>query len=61
MKATAKNGDVWTGEKDGEWWIYRDSCGNLYESKEIPAFRIAMDNATQTQCPGGRFAITPIE
>ena len=33
---TAKNGDKWTGEKNEGWWIYQDSLGRLYESKEMP-------------------------
>lgn len=46
MNATAKNGDKWTGEQpvDG-WWMYRDKAGRLYESREVPAYRIVMDNA----------------
>jgi len=58
MKATATNGDEWTGEKAGEWWIYRDKEGRLYESREVPAYRIRMQ-ATQVRCAGGRFAIAP--
>lgn len=45
MKATASNGDEWTGERNGAWWLYTDSNGNLYESKEVPVFRVVMDNA----------------
>lgn len=45
MNATANNGDVWSGERNGEYWIYADSQGRLYESLEIPSYRIVMDNA----------------
>jgi len=40
MKATATNGDEWTGERSGELWIYRDKEGWFYESREVPAYRI---------------------
>ncbi len=40
MNATAINGDVWQGDRDGEYWIYADAAGNLYESKEVPVFRV---------------------
>lgn len=55
MNATANNGDVWQGERNGEWWLYADAQGNLYESKEIPAYRIIMDKACIVDG-----AITPI-
>lgn len=48
MTATARNGDEWTDERQDGFWIYRDSQGRLYESSEIPAYRIIIDNATQT-------------
>jgi len=54
MNATAKNGDTWTGEKQDGFWLYRDANGNLYESNEVPAYRITMDNATQTTVRGKR-------
>lgn len=60
MNATAQNGDEHTGERDGEWWQYRDKAGNLYESREVPAYRIVMDNATQITTPDGKRGIAPI-
>ncbi len=48
MNATNKIGHVWTGDGDGQWWIYEDENGHEYESKEIPAYRIVMDNAAMT-------------
>lgn len=54
MKATANNGHEWTGERDGEWWIYTDESGNLYESKEVPAYRITLDNAVLGVIDGKR-------
>lgn len=45
MNATARNGDVWTSEKQDGFYLYRDASGNLYESAEAPAYRIHMDNA----------------
>lgn len=59
MEATAQNGDVWTGESQDGFWLYRDKAGNIYESKEVPAYRIMMDNATQ-QVVNGKPTITPI-
>lgn len=63
MNATAKNGDVWSGEKFTEgsqtFWLYRDRAGRLYESTEAPAFRIAMNNARQVTV-NGRRAIAPL-
>lgn len=62
MNATANNGDVWTGEKQKEggtlWWIYRDAAGHLYESKEVPAYRIHLDNAALIPTQDG-WAIGP--
>lgn len=46
MNATAKNGDVWTGERNGEWWVYQNAQGNLYESRETPAYRVDLRNPT---------------
>ncbi len=46
MSATARNGDAWTGEVQDGHFIYQDAEGSLYESKEAPAYRIVMDNAT---------------
>jgi hypothetical protein len=60
MNATAKNGDAWIGERDGDYWLYRDSDGRLYESKEIPAYRIAL-NAKQIRLPNGKMVIVPAE
>ena len=60
MNATAKNGDVRSGERNGDWWVYRDGAGRLYESKEIPAYRIAL-NVTQVICSDGRLAIAPMK
>lgn len=48
MNATANNGDIWTGDREGDWWMYKDKDGNLYESREVPAYRIVMDNACMT-------------
>lgn len=59
MNATLSNGDEWTGEKQEDYWICRDKNGNLYETRETPAYRIVMDNATQTML-NGRLVITPI-
>lgn len=61
MNATAKNGDAWTGERDGQWWQYTDPAGNLYESREVPEYRIVMDNATQTTDSRGRLCIVPLD
>lgn len=63
MNATNLEGHAWTGEKHSEghklFWIYKDDAGNLYESEEVPTYRIAMNNATlRTQ--GKRRVITPI-
>lgn len=54
MKATSKNGDEWTEEEANEkgWWMYCDAAGNLYESREVPAYRIAMNNAIFTPGEG---------
>ena len=46
MNATANNGDVWNGERNGDWWIYQDAQGHLYESKEVPYFRVDLRNPT---------------
>jgi hypothetical protein len=61
MKATSKNGHEWNGEPpvDG-WWIYTDEAGRLYESREIPAYRIRL-NATQVTCADGKLAIAPLQ
>lgn len=45
LNATSKAGDVWTGETQDGFYIYTDKNGNLYKSKERPAYRIVMDNA----------------
>lgn len=59
MKATNKQGHEWTGEKSEDgFWIYRDESGNLYDSAEVPAYRIKL-NATQTMVDG-RLAIVPL-
>lgn len=57
--ATALNGDDWIGERDGDWWLYQTKDGAIYESKEIPAYRIKMDNATQILVDG-KLCIAPI-
>lgn len=45
MKATSKCGDEWTGDPPAEgWWPYRDAQGRLYESREVPVYRIRMDH-----------------
>lgn len=44
LRATSKNGDAWIGEKNGEWWIYEDQNGHLYESKEVPSYRVDLRN-----------------
>lgn len=54
MTATAKNGDAWTGEIQDGFWIYEDGAGNLYESREVPAYRVVMDNATVRTVNGKR-------
>lgn len=58
--ATAKNGDEWTGEQpeDG-WWKYTDKGGLIYESREVPAYRIIMDRARIISV-NGQPSITPI-
>jgi hypothetical protein len=61
MTATAKNGDEWQGETNGAWFIYRDQQGNLYESKEQPAYRIDMTGCTQVLTESGKLAIAPIK
>lgn len=58
MNATAKNGDVWSGEKQDGLWLYLDSSGHLYESTEVPAYRIKMDGAHQVLL-NGRPVIAP--
>lgn len=61
MNATARNGDIWTGEPPEEgWWPYLDAAGNRYESREVPAYRIVMDRAT-VRTVNGRRGICPIE
>lgn len=60
MKATARNGDEWTGERDGDWWLYSDAAGNLYESREVPVYRIRMNNAKQTTDAHGKLCIAPL-
>jgi len=61
--ATARNGDKWTGEKEGELWIYEamgeDDRGSLYASAEVPAYRIVMDNARIVMVDG-RPSIAPM-
>ena len=56
MNATNKEGHVWEGEKNSEsgktWWLYRDQSGRLYESTEVPAYRIDMRPATQRMANG---------
>jgi hypothetical protein len=58
MKATSKNGDEWTGERADDWWLYEDSQGRVYESREVPAYRIQMDNAKQILVDG-KLTIAP--
>lgn len=48
MNATNKQGHVWNGERDDGWFIYIDECGGLYASREVPCYRIALDNAMWT-------------
>lgn len=44
MEATSENGDVWTGEQPVEgWWPYRDKSGRLYESREVPCYRLQLN------------------
>lgn len=43
MKAINKQGHEWTGEKQDDFWIYKDDKDNLYESKEIPVYQIKMN------------------
>lgn len=64
MNATAINGDEWTGEVIVEghsrFYIYRTFDGQrMYESKEIPAYRIDFSNCTQIEV-NGDLVIIPI-
>lgn len=56
LKATTRNGDQWTGERNDGWWIMEDSNGNLYETREIPEYRIRM-NAIQVKDHKGNLCI----
>ena len=60
MKATLKNGDEWTGEKQDGFWLCRDQQGNLYETAEVPAYRIVWDNYTQRVDSKGKLGLCPI-
>jgi hypothetical protein len=55
MNATNKQGHVWTGEREREWWNYLDDNGQEYQSREVPSYRIVMDKAVMT-----KHGITPI-
>lgn len=59
MNATNKSGHAWTGEREGDWWNYRDDQGREYQSRETPAYRVRMDNATQI-IVNGKLSIGPI-
>lgn len=63
MNATAINGDEWTGEIITEgfekFYLYKDSNGFIYESKEAPAYRIDFLNCTQIKVDG-KMVIIPI-
>ncbi len=48
LSATNIHGEKWTGEMQDGFYVYMDQQGNLYESKERPAYRIVMDNAQFT-------------
>ncbi len=48
LSATNLHGDKWTGETQDGFYVYMDQQGNLYESKERPAYRIVMNNAQFT-------------
>lgn len=60
LRATNKAGHVWEGGREGAWWLYIDDNGNLYESTEAPAYRIALDNAALVTV-AGKLAIAPKE
>lgn len=64
MNATSKNGDIYSGENYTEngatWYLYKDTNGNLYESKEVPAYRIRMDNSQLTTDATGHPCIAPM-
>lgn len=64
MNATNKDGHIWTGEIEREngnnWYMYQDGNGKPYQSREVPAYRIAMDNAQVVVCENGKKAIVPI-
>lgn len=60
MNATNIKGHEWNGEKQDGEWLYTDESGNLYSSKEIPAYRIIMDNSTIVTDAKGRRMIVPI-
>jgi hypothetical protein len=59
----AKNGDLWNGERVTEgqcvFYLYEDKDGNLYESSEVPVYKIHMDNARLVTCDDGKVAIAP--
>jgi hypothetical protein len=63
LKATCKAGHEWTGEIEIEngwkWFMYRDPHGSLYQSKEIPAYRIHLNNSCLISV-NGKQAIFPI-
>ncbi len=48
LSATNLHGDKWTGEMQDGLYVYMDQQGNLYESKERPAYRIVIDKALFT-------------
>ena len=62
MKATNKAGHAWTGESDTEgkvrWYNYADASGKAYQSKEVPTYRIKMDNAAVKSAKKGIFPIS---
>lgn len=63
MNATNKQGHVWTGESEKDsgstWFNYCDEKGNEYQSKEVPAYRVVMDNSCFVNV-NGKWAIGPL-
>lgn len=46
--------------RNARWfWLCEDAKGNIYETAEVPAYRISMDNATRVNVDG-QMSIMPI-
>ena len=62
MKATNKAGHEWTGETEidagARWYNYTDASGKVYQSKEVPAYRVKMDNAAVESGKRGIFPLS---